>query len=370
MTGANAIGFNPYGYDPYFLQAFQSFNPNFQGVNSTQPPATAAPTATNTITAAQTVPTQAAQPKEKKSRAGLILGGVATVGAAVLLAKAHKKGGEKGITEGLKQMWRGLTNKPEAEKEIFKIAQQNGKWYAEIPGRRQVINPADANKLGINLSTVVPKLGDKGTELKVIEFTHNGNIFRVAGDGRVLKYNNSAGEDLLKKLSTSTDAGDIEYAKKITEIFNKLKKGENVDGVDVMQKYFTHTENGVTQKFLQKAGEAVATPRGNLRTNRFALDSDAVVAYGTKHNAVEEAVKEINKGKIPETLKIANATYKVDGTTSLIIKNGEIVGLNNGKFHGADTDAFIAYKKKNPKVFEDVESLRKDKKLSNITYTV
>ena len=376
MTGENAIGMNMfqnYGYDPYFMNAYQSFNPNFKGIDYTSQAATNPVTTSAGINniPTQTATTQITQkPKEKNSRAGLILSGVAVVGATVLLYKAHKKGGEKGITEGLKQIWQGITNKAGTEKETFKIAQQNGKWYAQIPGRKQAIKPEDAEKLGIKLSDIAPKLGEKGTELKVIEFTHNGNKFRVAGDGRVLKYTNSAGEDILNKMINSTEAGDVEYAKTISEIFNKLKKGEAVDGVDVLRQYFTHTENGVTRKYLQNAGEAVATASGNIRTNRFALDSDAVIAYGTKHEGIEAAVKQIQQGKIPESLKIANATYKVDNTHSLVIKDGQIIGLSNGKFHNSESDAFIAFKKKFPNVFQDVENLRKDKKLTDIVYAV
>lgn len=367
----NSLAISGYGYDPYFMAAFQSYNPNFKGTTDVQQANKTAQTSSSSASGNATSQKKSA-PENKKSNAGLVLGGIATVGAAVLLYKAHKKGGEKGISEGLKQIWQGITNRGrgEAEKEVFKISQENGKWYAQIPRRRQVISPAEADKLGIKLSAEVPKLGEAGTELKAIEFIHDGNKFIVKGDGTLLRYENSARKDLLETFTKSTETADVEYKKTIAEIISKLRRGESVDGVDIQKMYYTHTKDGVTRKYLQKHGESTASAYGNIRTNRFTLDSDAVVAYGAKNSGVEEVIAQIKGGKVPETLKIANATYKVDSTNALIIKDGKIIGLDNGKFHNTETDAFIAYKKKHPDVFKDVENLHKDKKLTNIVYAV
>ena len=104
-------------------------------------------------------------------------------------------------------------------------------------------------------------------------------------------------------------------------------------------------------------------------TNRHALESDAVTAYRRKNANIDEAIKQIEKGKIPENnLTIASAECVIDGRR-LKIENGEVVGIFNGdKLKGKDSDEFLAWLYNHPKALEEVKNLTKDKKLEKIIY--
>lgn len=367
MTGSMAIGgYNQFGYDPYLMAALQSYNPNAQVQQTKQ-----TEQRQETKQKEETQETTTTQQKGTKSNAGLVLCGIAAVGAGALLYKAHKKGGDKGIREGFKQIWKGLTGKAGKEqKQVFQMRQQaNGKWYCNIPGRKQVVTRDEASALGHEISDEMIKLGNEGTQLKVIEFTHKNNTFRVKGDGTVLKYTNKNGESQIGKFTNPTAQEDIEYKNTISKIIEQLKKGEKVDGVETKMQYYTHTgKDGLTRRFLQKQNET-QLKEINPMTTRFGINSDAVKAYRARNPKVDEALKQVNSGKIPEGLSIASAEYQVDSTNTLIIKNGEVAGIKiEGKYYSKNSDKYVAWEYENPKVIKDVENLRKDNKLNNIVY--
>ena len=120
MTGANAIGMNMfqnYGYDPYFMQAFNSYNPMFMGamqaqnqqdttLTQTQAANTQNPSSENTTFKGSDVNKEK---KEKNHTASIILGGAAIAATAYACIKGHQIGnGDKWTTktiDGLKQYW-------------------------------------------------------------------------------------------------------------------------------------------------------------------------------------------------------------------------------------------------------------------------
>ncbi len=118
MTGSMAIG----GYDPYFMAAYQSYNPNFNGVQNpqavnqaaTQASAAKATASTDTIGVNTSFKGASEEIKgENKSRKGWVL--TALIAGAAIFAgiKGHKIGvGDKWYTktaDGLKKYWnRGI----------------------------------------------------------------------------------------------------------------------------------------------------------------------------------------------------------------------------------------------------------------------
>ena len=362
-----------YGYDPYFMAAYQSYNPNFKGTGATSVGNTQATTSTSpTVTTSPTFQARKEEVENSGSAAKMIVGGLAAIGTGVLLYKAHKKGGQKGICEGFKQMWKGITGKTDdATKETFKMQKNaDGKWYCTIPNRKQRIDltSVDAKKttqkLGLDINETI-KFGDKNTKAFAFEFTHNGNVVQVRGD-KIVSYKNPAGDDIMSKLSSEVET-DVKYKKELQSIIAKINKGETkIDDVTLNKVYYNHTSDGVTRRFIQEADDVTLN---KIITNRHTLDSDAVTAYRRKNANIDEAIKQIEKGKIPENnLTIASAECVIDGRR-LKIENGEVVGIFNGdKLKGKDSDEFLAWLYNHPKALEEVKNLTKDKKLQNIIY--
>lgn len=117
MTGTMAIG----GYDPYFMAAYQSYNPNFNGVQNTQAnqaanqtaaqvSAAEAPASTNTTGVNTSFKGASEEIKgEKKSRSGWVLAALVSAAGIVAAIKGHKIGvGDTWLAktaDGLKQYW-------------------------------------------------------------------------------------------------------------------------------------------------------------------------------------------------------------------------------------------------------------------------
>ena len=362
-----------YGYDPYFMAAYQSYNPNFKGTGATSVGNTQATTSTTpTVTTSPTFQARKEEVENSGSAAKMIVGGLAAIGTGVLLYKAHKKGGQKGICEGFKQMWKGITGKTDdAVKETFKMQKNaDGKWFCTIPDRNQKINlvsgdSAAAKNLGIDVDELV-KFGGNNTKAKRFEFTYEGNTIRVYGD-KIVSYKNHEGQDILAKLS-STDPNDIKFKNQLEDIIAKIRKGESkIKDVSINEIHYTYNTKGFSRSFIQK-GDKVTSGKA-IVTNRHNLDSDAVKAYRYKNANIDEALKQIEKGKIPENnLTIASAECVIDGRR-LKIENGEVVGIFNGdKLKGKDSDEFLAWLYNHPKALEEVKNLTKDKKLEKIIY--
>ena len=374
MTDSLALnGMGGYGYyDPYFMQAYQAYNLNqaqamqaaeaqraaaqaMQAAEAQRAAAQAAQTQAATQTA--TVPMTTQQPEEKKkSNAGLVIGGLATVGASVLLYKAHKKGGDKGIKEGFKMMWDGITNKvtkaATTQTERFTCRQtKNGDWFAQVPNRRQRINVDDTDKLSkLGVSREIPKINDKGVKIIDFTFKKDGNTFHVR-NGKVVKYVNKNEENLLSKMTSPATNQDNEYKKVIYEFIEKVQRGDEAAIKELTRLNYTHTADGVTRRFSINEG---TTTMNKVVTNRFDLGSDAVTAYRSKNPQANKAVKAIKEGKTPEGLKAVAGEYNVDGTV-FKIENDKIVGMTQGdKYYPAESDRFRAWKKKKKKAFNEM----------------
>ena len=120
MNG-NSLAIGGYGYDPYFMAAFNSYNPNFYGVQNTQAQAAnqaaimqqqAKGATTGSETAGANTSFKGASEEikgEKKSRSGWVLAGLVSAAGIYAAVKGHKIGvGDTWLAktaDGLKQYW-------------------------------------------------------------------------------------------------------------------------------------------------------------------------------------------------------------------------------------------------------------------------
>ncbi len=378
MTDSLALnGMGGYGYyDPYFMQAYQAYNLNqAQALQAAE--AQKAAVQTQAATQTTTVPMTTQQPEEKKkSNAGLIIGGLATVGAAALLYKAHKKGGEKGIKEGFRQMWQGVKGTasetaPQATPSDSKVAKilkecrvnkftvhksASGDWVAQVPHRSQTIVAKDGGSLHkskvlkqLGISSQIAQLGDEGVRLREATLQYKGNTFTIRR-GKVVEYKNSAGKDLIGKWNNPTKENDIKFKKEVMEIINKINKGDK-DAVDLLTNAkYVQCKDGVIRHFTK---DASGTTLDSVTTNRFGLGATEVTAARGKDAAIDKALKAIAEGKNPEGMKAVQAQYTIGGQ-KFKIENGELVGMygKDNKLCKLDSDVFQAWKYDNKTVYE------------------
>ncbi len=380
MTDSLAVsGMGNYGYgfyDPYFMEAYKSYNANMAQAAQAMKAAQSTQTGTQT----PSVPVVTTQPEEKKkSGAGLVLGGLATVGAAALLYKAHKKGGEKGIKEGFRQMWKGLTGSEaasastkateKAKKEVvtrFTVRKNSsGNWVAQVPDRRQAIDARDVaalDKLGI--SRDIPKLTDDGIRVNELRFEHDGNNF-VFRNGKILKYE-KGGVNNIDKWNNPVEQADIDYKKTIEEIIAKLKKGETTTA-NLQEIKFWDYNDGVARRFIQSG---TSRPKlVSVTTNRFGLDSSVVNAARERNSVIDKALKAIAEGKTPDGLSAVRGKYTVGGKDFEIV-NGELAGMyEGGKLYKLDSDLFLDWKHRNETVYEAMlKNIKEGKNIRDIVW--
>ena len=116
--GISSIG--NYANDPYFMYAYNGYNPNFMGVQQYSQAVQSAPEVQAPDTTVVTDPTFKGADKSEgsSSNTALLLGGTAVSAAALIYAA--KKGNGKGIKEGFKNIYNSWFKKG-AEKAADKI---------------------------------------------------------------------------------------------------------------------------------------------------------------------------------------------------------------------------------------------------------
>lgn len=375
LNGMGGYGYG-YGYDPYFMQAYQAYNLNqaqaMQAAEAQRAAAQAAQTQAATQTA--TVPMTAQQPEEKKSNAGLVIGGLATVGAAALLYKAHKKGGDKGIKEGLKMMWKGVTGKGNQapKREVFTkfTARQteSGTWFAQVPNRHQRVDLSDTAKLNeLGIPTEIPKVGDKGVRVREFVINHDGNTLKIRND-KVVKYENKNNEDILNLWNNPVNKEQETYKETIEKIISKIKNGEATDAKLEYIKY-SQVDDGIIRTFTKKGtDDAVMT---DVITNRFGLGSKEVTAARVKDANVDKALTAIKHGKAPEGMVAKQAKYSTSRGSEFQIKDGELKGMygSDGKLYKLDSTDFLAWQYNNQKAYDKMlKDIKKGSGLYNIIW--
>ncbi len=379
--------YNSMGYNPYFMNAFNSPNANmlsFYGYNNAgQAQGTQQNSEVQSNTTDATTTTMAAKDDAKKEESNsgaalAVIGTVATIGAACLCRKAYKAGTGTKTTEKILNGFKSWFNsaidevgsKLAGKAEKFSITKVNGETVCTIPGKTNRIKTGDiatqAQKLGI--STEAAQLTDKESKIISYVIRDNGNEIFVRG-GRIVGYKNALGESLnIKKLTAPTEAGDIAYSKTIKEIMSKVGKKDATALSQIEDVFFTQTSNGATRKFVANATDASKDGLRGIETNKFTSDSKVVKQYLANNKNVDDAFKEFGEGKF-DKLKAVEAQYEIPGLGRFKIENDKVVGVTiGGKYHKAGSTDFDALYYDNKEAFENI--LKNKDSFTNVVYNV
>jgi hypothetical protein len=370
----------------YFLQAYNT-NPSFYGAPSSTTSQAVTNAQTSTDTQAATKATQypglvATKPEEESSNTGLILSGIATVGALAMCVAAHGKGSGKTagakIMDGFSKMFKGgkekLTSLAKAKSEFTMRTTSDGKRVFTLPDKKgQTIKGTSAEiseqlkKLGIETPEASKVLADTNSKITDFEMivNHGGiNNKVVVRKGKLVKLTNEANESVMGSYT-----GNSEFQSAIDKAIEKVISKDSSALADT-----SLTNIGLTQKTDNAIYRYVlnnGTTEPKLRyalTNRFGYDSTAVKAYLDKNPSMNSAVETYMKKGTTEGLKLKTADYTTPiGTVK--IEGDKIKGIVvDGKFLDVESDAYHALHKDNAKILDNV--FDNTKKFTNTVWNV
>ena len=389
--GINSIG--SYASDPYFMYALNSYNPNFMGTQQT--PAVSQP---QNYTIEQpavttTAPSFKGSDDEKESsNAGLIVGGTVVAGAATLIYAA-KKGNGKGIKEGFKNIWRGLTGKG-AETAAEKAAQEaaekvsakiravmgkDGKLIYTIPGKTTTIQGEQAirnfaSRNGIDLQDLLKFNKDSKLTGYKFEFKdgHINNIVTVK-DGKIVEIHNGT-ESITDKILNAQSSPDKVFLEKLKQRVSDIENRETKRLQGLKDVEYTNQIGDdilVVKSKKNAAGdwEGIASQLTTLK--KYNADSEAVKALFYRNPELKQLFtsKAIKDGKLPNGMKIESFVYDFNGT-KCHYKNNELVGItikdSKGKerFYDKDSDKCCAFLGANEEILQkQLKIIFKDNKV-------
>ena len=384
--GINSIG--SYASDPYFMYALNSYNPNFMGTQQTPMVSQPQNYTIEQPAVTTTAPSFKGSDDEKESsNAGLIVGGTVVAGAATLIYAA-KKGNGKGIKEGFKNIWRGLTGKgaekaaqEAAEKVSAKIRAvmgKDGKLIYTIPGKTTTIS-GDlavrdfANKNGIDLQDLLKFKKDSKLTGYKFEFK-DGNINNIVTvkDGKIVDIHN--GTKSIKDIINSTDPDDMRFVDKLKERISSIENRENGFLRGLKDIEYTN-QFGDDILSVTRANASRKTKPTSLKLEsleRFDADSDAVNALFYRNPELKQLFtsKAIKDGKLPNGMKIESFVHHFDKNTKCHYKNNELVGItikdSKGKeiFYDKDSDKCCSFLGANEEILQkQLKIIFKDNKV-------
>ncbi len=329
----------------YFAQAMQTpvgayqmqypYNVAFKGGSNISSAGTA--TTTNSTT-----PVQGG---EKKSNAGLVLGGILTVGATALCIAGHRRG--PATEQGLKRTWEGIKTifGKGAQQEQATLRMMNNKKVVTIPGRKNIMpNGNGLEQIGLTApeaGTIIkggsktPGLLHEGNELR--SFTHKNH--QIDNKQYTLIWNNNKGYTVLDQQGKKVE--DISALKTDIESYIQLVKDGKVSLSDLEKVCIRNTnkETGLVSNFIMNGGNPELK---SCVSQYFPLDMknpyiirECKVNPGFK-NALEVfskgSAKDINKLQLADgatvnlrSLNISSNGYTIKGCE--VDKNGNILKL-------------------------------------------
>ena len=364
MVGAQAIN----GFDPYFLQAYNS--PNFMQLQQTQQAqqagqvqqtAQAQQATANPNSIFQSSIPRAEEPKKKNHTAAwCILGATALAVTAWVISRGKKNNNQ-----------------------LFTFAEKNGHKYCRIPGKENIIKNGataadDLVKLGFekgtkfNASELTQVLDDgtvklaEGIAIKKGSFKVGNNLVTFEGD-KVVSYVDDKGKDIIsrylepEKIAQYADANNADK-KFIDELIAGLKDGKKLDDINGLE--IEHLYDNVTRTFTRQ------NPTDNFifqqaKTNRFTLNSKAVDAYRIDNPSVNEILNKFEKGET-NIGHILRAEFDGGNVGKILIENNSIAGVrtSTGKILKPDSDEYKSLLYHNRKLFDTV--MEKENKFINI----
>lgn len=371
MTNSMAIG--SYGFDPYFMQAYQTPNyyaGNYMAQNNVPAATTALPsanttTSTTTATATnnqQNVNFKGKEKEKSNSTAWAILGTVAVIGAACLCKKAYNKGvGDTvlaKVKDGFSKMWSGAkTSVTNLIKDQVTVTKNGDDIICNLPNKTNFLRgdniADDIAKLGG--SAEIPALSDAGSKLRRYTFDADGFTFEVV-KGKITKCTSGA-DDYLKIFQE-----DANMKSKVEKMVKEFAQGKNLDQLRNIK--YSNNANGISRLYEVANSTETAKLIGGA-THKFNAASDAVKAYRSEHANFDQLLKNVTEGKL-DGLKIATADYGTSIGTFKIV-NGDVSGIQIGNtFYPKGSDKFKALKFDNENLFKEV--LEKQKDYTNLVW--
>ena len=336
--GIDSIG-SSYAYDPYFMYAYNS--PSFM---ANQTPAASPAAQTNTQTEQSNYVTTPYN-TESSSNAGLIAGGLLIAGGAATLIYASKRGNGKGIKEGFKNIWKGITGKADdilkptrAMKEFNFVAKDGSKVYVKdgkitgvaIKGESTVLKTSDEIKQYLEKHNIAIPHYQDGTRLrdgiKLTRYTikHNDNKF-VVENGKIIEAIKPDGKKIAKdKLNDFIEK--LKGKKTLEDRIASIEEGTNkhIDKLEGVR--YTYEKDGLVYSgWMDKGTERLTIP-GKL--NNKATEAEWK-AWLNKNSEVDTQVKTlIEKGRV-DGVSVKNFSYKDNkGNTLFVNEKGEITAIH------------------------------------------
>lgn len=370
--GIDSIG-SSYAYDPYFMYAYNS--PSFM---ANQTPAASPAAQTNTQTEQSNYVTTPYN-TESSSNAGLIAGGLLIAGGAATLIYASKRGNGKGIKEGFKNIWKGITGKADdilkptrAMKEFNFVAKDGSKVYVKdgkitgvaIKGESTVLSTKkEINQyMKQNPEVKIPsyfaskqKL-NRGVTLTEYAITKDGNKYFVNAEGKVYKV-----------MSNGKEMQKIDVPKEVQGKINNIKANRSQSLETITDVKYTYENGGVTYSCVYDKDKGTVIPEAITISGK--LNNKATEqqwkAWLNKNSEVDTQVKTlIEKGRV-DGVSVGAFRYKdSNGNVLFVNEKGEIaaIRLNKKPENGAQTlkpnteaEAYNAWLYDNKEVKEAVE---------------
>ena len=384
VSSLGMFNYSQMGYDPYFLQAFNSPNVN-QMYQSQQVPAQQTAQQVSQALAGNPSFQGAQTTTEKKGngKAWLLIGGAAALAGAAWMISRGKAAGAEGLVEQFKAGIKSFGK--ESAKKVVGFTEINGKKICNIPGKENIIKNSataadDLAKIGIengtkfSLSDLITKSDDgvqalaEGVKINKGTFNFNGATLGFE-DGKIVSYVDSKGKDILSRYLSPEEVAkfaDKNNADKklIDELLAKILKGENLKDVSKMEVEHKladvtriFTRENPTDKFVFQQATA----------KRFSIDSSEVKAFMEENPAIKEALTKFKNGETVGTILRAERSTDV-GT--FFVENGKIekIKTKDGKIFNFDSDEFKALHEKNATLFNEV--LEEKDKLTNVIRTI
>lgn len=387
MTSYQAIG----ALDPYFLQAYSSPN-NYQYQQQLiqQPLLAQNVEQVDSVQQSENVPninfkgaeSVVQQPKKNHTAAWLVLGSIATVGAACLIHKGQKAGAN-GIFDQFITGFKSLIGK--TDDKVLTFGLNNGKRVCTIPGKENILNNSqtiadDLNKLGFNgadkldFAKFTTTLND-GTKVLSPELKINSGTFNIGEcivtfkDGKVIKCINKNGDDILNKYieagNSTTNSSDFQEQKTLIDNFIKnLRKEENFKNIQDFE--VEHSTNQITRKFV-RTNPTDDFKIQSAQTKYFSLDDNIVKTYSNENPKTKEILDKFGNGE--NIGNVVYAEYYSDEIGTLVIEGNNISSIRtiDGKSINKGSSEYNDLHKKYKDLFE--KALRNELESTNITYT-
>ena len=219
----------------------------------------------------------------------------------------------------------------------------------------------DSDSSAFDSDILVPVRGGAVFEKDGLTYTiRNGKIVSIWKK-------DAAGKVVKEATDAVTKANEDNVIKEVINLITSGKQSEvgaKFNDIAVKSVRFKDVNGGTIRNFVSDG--TGSTSLRNIMTNRFAINDPAVDAFRRHNEVVDNALKEISKGKIPSELQVSTATATVDGAT-LVFKDGKLVSINGNK---AGSDLYEAYMYRNPKTPETIEALDKRVKLEHPIYAL